>query len=259
MSRPSARVQLPDPIEQATHPLVLNSLGHTLILSDCHIPFHDKPTIEAAVKEGVRRNVKHVILNGDILDQLRLSRFDHSPDDHTFLLEITQGRQFLSYLRGKFPKARIFYKLGNHENRLLTYLASKAPALFGLDVLEFPYLLNFREYGVEYVADSVVIQMMGLNVLHGHEFRGGSAISPARSLLLKTRADALCGHFHRTDTFSDKSLLGETVTAWATGCCCQLKPKWLPFNRWGHGFAFVEVSKKGHKVENIRVVDGEMV
>lgn len=251
---PRLTPDLPVPLERLSRPFALDTPGWWLVLSDVHIPYHDPAAVRHAVKEAKRRKARGVVLNGDTMDFHALSRFDKSPDDARYNQEILAGRQFLAYLRGAFPRGRLVFKDGNHEERLLHYLWGKAPELFGLDLLTTPSLLEFERHGVEHVTDRRLITLGGLNVIHGHEYRGGGSVNPARGLFLRAMADVLCGHFHKTDHYHDKDITGTPRAAWATGCACGLTPYYLPLNRWTHGYALVEVGKKGgFVVENVRL------
>ena len=44
------------------------------------------------------------------------------------------------------------------------------------------------------------------------------------------------------------------TTAWSTGCLCNLRPEYAKFNRWNHGFAFVDIDKSGEfEVHNYKI------
>ena len=87
---------------------------------------------------------------------------------------------------------------------------------------------------------------------HGHEVgRGSGGQHPARWLVGRTGVSSLCGHFHRTDTHSIRTALGEYVHGFTIGALCQLSPDYLPRNQWNHGAAFVQVNADGsYLVEN---------
>jgi predicted phosphodiesterase len=258
----SAIPELPEPLRRNSAPFRLDALGWWLIVSDLHIPFHDKTTVDLAVAEARRRRAVGVLLNGDILDSHELSRFEKSPDDPRYPFEIAAGRQFLAYLRGRLPKAIIAYKEGNHDARLYSYLCSKAPALFGLEELSLPHLLHFGQHGVEHVGDLTVVQLGKLNVIHGHEYRPGiqAPVNPARGLFLRAKGNALTSHFHQTSEHHEPTITGKQQGTWSVGCACSLSPRYMPLNKWNLGFAFVDVGKQGaFRVENLRVLNGEVV
>jgi predicted phosphodiesterase len=257
-----ARVQLPAPVDKAYTPFAIDTPGTWLILSDVHLPFHDRRVVELAVTSATKSGARGVLLNGDILDSHELSTFDKTPEDPRYVDEIKAGKQFLAYFRDRLPKARIVYKDGNHEERLISYLTRRAPALFGLELLSLPSLLEFKTFGVEHVSDRRVIQLGRLNVVHGHEYRPNitAPVNPARGLFLRAKASAICGHLHQTSEHHEPTIAGKPLGCWSVGCACQLNPQYSPLNRWNHGFALVDVDAGGgFSVRNLRVLNGKTV
>src|SRR5574337_871565 len=114
--------RLPEPVDRSYHPFVIDDSGAWLVLSDVHLPYHDRQTIELAIRKAKRRRAAGVLLNGDILDSHELSSFDKDPTAPRYIAERDAGLAFLRYVRDRLPKARIVYKSGNHEDRLETYL-----------------------------------------------------------------------------------------------------------------------------------------
>src|SRR5262249_32958456 len=150
----------------------------------------------------------------------------------------------------------------NHEERLLHYLMSRAPALFGLDVLTMDSLLKLSACGVEYVGDRRVVQAGRLNVIHGHEYRPGitTPVNPARGRFLRAKSAALGGHFHQSSEHHEPTITGKPQGAWSVGCACGLSPPYMPLNRWNLGFALVHVGAQGDfEVRNLRVIGGQVV
>ena len=236
--------------------------GWWLVLGDVHLPYHDRVTLELAVKEAVRRKAKGVLLNGDLLDSHEVSDHDKDPRAPRYKEEIEYGRQFLAWLRGKLPRAEILLKEGNHEERLLRYIGNKAPALFGVEGVSLPEFLRVDDVGVEWVGGRRVVELGRLNVIHGHEYRGGvsTSVNPARGLYAKARSVALCGHWHRTSEHHDRDIRGKPEAAWSVGCACDLAPQYAPLNSWNHGMAFVHLGRDGwFEVENKRVYNGRLV
>lgn len=259
---PAKGPQLPDPFPQSYQPFVIDTPGVHLILSDSHVPFHDRGTIELAVEAARKRNAVGVLLNGDLLDSHELSDHDKDPSAPRYVEEIELGKRFLAWLRHRLPKSRIVYKLGNHEERADRYIIRRAPALFGLEGVNLQSLLRFDEYGVERVGERRVIQLGKLNVVHGHEYPGGvsSPVNPARGLYLKARSLALAGHHHRTSEHHAKDIRGRAEAAWSVGCSCFLSPAYRVLNDWNLGYALVEVSADGEfSVENKRVLGGKVM
>lgn len=253
--------ELPEAVDRDSVPYSLGE-GRWLVLADIHLPFHDRTTVELAVAQAQKRGVKGVLLNGDLLDFHELSRFDRTPDDPRYPDEIKKGREFLTWLRGKLPRAEVVWKDGNHEERLFTYLCRRAPELFGLDVLTIPNLLEFDKHQITYVTDKRVIRAGKLNIIHGHEYRPTiqAPVNPARGLFLRAKGNAICSHFHQTSEHHEPTIHGKPQGAWSIGCACGLSPLWMPLNKWNHGFAFVELFVLGEfAVRNLRVLNGEVV
>lgn len=251
----------PLPSDGPGSPLQISEAGNWLVLSDIHIPYFDKYTIEQAVKEGKRRRVDGIFLNGDVMDCASLSthkKYKRAPSYGE--VEIPMALEFVEYLRETFPKARILWKNGNHEERMLVYLMQKAAELADMKDLRIEEFLEFKRCGVEKVEDRRIVRLGKLNVIHGHELQGGGGVNPARWLFLKTCQVALCGHFHRTSEHFDRNMNDFLNACWSVGCMCQLHPHWNPLNKWNHGFAVVELNGKDggdFHVHNLRVHKGK--
>ncbi len=254
------KIELPKATKRDATPYHINREGRWLILSDIHLPQHDEAAILAAVNEAKRRGVVGVLFNGDLLDCHELSVHDKDPGALRYVDELRIGREFFAWMRSQFPKAEFVYKLGNHEERLGKYIIQRAPALEGIEGVDLPSCLDAKNYGLQIIRDKRLIRMGKLNVLHGHEYKGGGGVNPARWLFLRARSVAMCGHFHRTSEHHAKDISDHYQAAWSTGCLCDLKPLYAPHNEWNHGFAFSELSKDGSfTVDNIRVIDGKIM
>lgn len=251
---------LPAPCVSEYEPVRLPDAGKWLLLGDVHIPYHDPGTIRAAVAEGKRQGVTGVLLNGDVLDFYQISRFSRDPSKPRMKVEIEKGREFLAWLRSQFPRARIVFKEGNHDERLRTYLAERAPELFDLDDLQLVNLLRAADRGVEWVADKRVVTLGKLLVVHGHEYPGGGGVNPARWLFLRTGASSLCAHFHQPSYHPFRTADQREQGVWSIGCSCFLHPAYRPLNQWLNGFAVVTVEPGGHfRVDNRTVLSGGRV
>lgn len=178
----------------------------TGILSDIHIPFHDPAAVHAVVRGFTRflRNSDRdaILLNGDVCDFFSISRFDKNPTKSSLKKEIDLTRQFLGWLRQKFPRVRIIYKFGNHDEWFAKYIWRKAPELWGLPQMELPHLLTQAIGaqpaidGIEFLTNQERITAGHLDILHGHELGKGSIappVNPARGFFLKTMECTLAG------------------------------------------------------------------
>lgn len=237
------------------------SVKKVLVLSDIHFPYHDEEALRAAIDKGVSENVDCVLLNGDILDFYQLSDFSKDPSKPKMKVELEQGRWFMKALRQTFPKAPIYYKIGNHEERLQRWLRIKAPEWIDTDEFQINILLKFGEHKIQLIEGTTIIKAGNLNILHGHEYKGAGTVNPARNLYLKTKASSICGHYHRKSEFLTKNI-DETISGcWTTGCLCELNPEYMPKgNDWVHGFAIVNILTDGNfKVNNFCIINSDIV
>lgn len=257
-----AAAELPASWAEDYPPFALDGARRVLVLSDVHIPFHVPAAVEAAVEAGRKDAVDCVYLNGDALDFHQVSRYDHDGSKLTYTQEVESGKQFFRYLRGKFPKARIVFKEGNHEERLDKYILSRAPALFGLEDCTLGSLLGLAGLGVELVRDQRVVMAGRLRLIHGHEYGGGvnAPVSAARWLMLRARKPAMCGHLHQTSEQIESNIDGEQMATWSVGCLCGLSPKYRRLSqKTNHGFALLGLAASGEfEVRNLRVRNGKV-
>lgn len=242
-------------------PFDLTGSQRVLVLSDVHVPYHDKAALEAALEHGDEFQPDVVLLNGDIADFYRISRYVQDPERRNFGQEIEAVRAFLAHLRGRFPKARIVYKLGNHEERWWHYLWSRAPELLGVDFASFAGLVDAETHRVEIVDQQRPIRLGHLTVLHGHELPKGltNPVNPARGAFLRALDIVLMGHQHRTSEHTETTMGGKMITCWSTGCLCDLNPEYMRINRHNHGFATIRMDGDAFSVENYRIWKGQIL
>ena len=175
--------------------------------------------------------------------------------------EVNSIIQLLGYIRGKFPKARIIWKDGNHEERFWRYLKVKAAEFWGLEIFTLRKILELDDYGIEYIGEMRPIKLGKMYLLHGHEYKFpiSNPVNPARGLFLRAKTHALCGHFHQSSQHSDRDLSEKVITCWSTGCLCDLHPAYRPLNNWSHGFAIIDTDSTGaFHVDNLRIIDGRI-
>lgn len=229
------------------------------VLSDAHIPYHERGPLVEALRKCREWKPTHLVLNGDIADFFACSFWEKDPRKRDLANEIKTVQEFLGVVRKQFPKTEIIYKLGNHEERWERYLRVKAPEILGIPDFEIDKILRFDNYGVELVTDCRPIRAGHLNIIHGHEFRWGitSPVNPARGFYQRGKECCLGGHLHQPSSHSETSMNGIIITCWSTGCLCDLMPDYARFNKWSHGFATVEVDKSDvFEVHNYKCVNG---
>lgn len=253
--------EMPVSISRPTKALQVNGVNRVLIMSDMHIPYHDKNSIEAAVKFGREFKPNIIHLNGDIADFYAISRHDKDPR-REMKQELDAVRQFLYWLRKAFPKAQILYKIGNHEDRMERFLVKNAPVFLGVPDFEVAELLKFRDMGIELVKSLQLVRFGKLPVYHGHELPQGmsSPVNPARGLWMRVQETCVAGHWHRVSEHTEKTGISDKISScWSLGCLCDMKPDYASVNRWSAGFATVETDKGGEfEFHNKKIIQGRV-
>lgn len=227
------------------------------VLSDIHIPYHDRRVLETAVGYLRKRyTIDTFLLNGDFQDFHTISRWEREPKARSLADECKTGVDCLSWFRGQFRKAEFIYKLGNHCERLDKYIWNKAPELWGLSNVQLRSVLEFEKFGITEVGEQRPIMAGKLPIFHGHELPKGmsSPVNPARGAYMRTAHTMLMGHLHRPSTHTEPDMFKNDTTCWSTGCLCDLSPNYARLNKWCHGFCYVEVEADGaFNVHNFQI------
>jgi len=241
------------------HYYLPKELTNVLVLSDIHIPYHHIPAIEEAVNYGIIKKIDSILLNGDVLDCYQLSKFQPDPRERHFGEEIIAFQQFIKTLKGIFPDAPIFYKLGNHEERYEKTMITRCAEFLGIPIFEFENVLGCKELGVTVIKDQRIVHVGNLPVFHGHELQMKAvSVNPARTLFLKTHVSSMCSHLHRTSSHTEPSL-NEDITCWSTGHLGEPFPKYARINKWNWGCARIEKNSEGDfEVINVNLTKNKL-
>ena len=257
--RPRNPYNLPESDEAVYEPFNLKA-KRLLVLSDIHIPYHNIEALTCAFDFAKGEKPDAILLNGDTLDFFGLSRFSKDPKARSFAHELKTFKEFMDILKKTF-NAKIYFKIGNHEERYFHFLWMKAHEIVGVEEFELENIIKSRAEGIEIIKDKRIIKAGDLNIIHGHEF-GGSVFSPvniARGLFLKGKVSAMQGHNHCSSEHSESNMNGELTTTWSVGCLCELHPAYLPINKWNHGFAIVDIDGQNFEVRNKRIHKGKIL
>lgn len=258
------------------------------IISDVHIPYHDLDALNVALNEFKRVKVDTIVLNGDIIDCYNLSRWEKDPNKRNHAYEMELLTIFLDDLIKMFPKVEIVYKLGNHDERYEKFIYAKSPEFVGMHVMTWKHLLNLRfescahcngtgalngvecpncekgkvannvSRGIHLVKNKRIIKSGKLNIIHGHEIKVSSPVSPARAFALKAKANVIGGHLHQSSEVTYKDINGKISGAWSVGCMCDMHPDYAPINDWHHGFAYVISEGDDFEVFNHKIINGKI-
>lgn len=248
--------QLPPSLAEEWVPMDLGKNIRVAVLSDAHVPYHSEKALEAAVIELKSMNPNTVLINGDWSDFYQISRWQKNPKKRKFSDELKAIKESLAWLSYHFPKCRIVYKAGNHEERWNHFIWNRAPEIYDLPQMQIDELLELNNLGIEFVQDQRLVMVGKLPIAHGHELGRGifSPVNPARGAFLRTHHTILVGHSHQTSGHADTDLFHSETFIWSTGCLCDLTPEYARVNRWNWGCAFVEVDNDGcFNVTNLRI------
>lgn len=260
--RPRNPYNLPASDETEYLPYILKGHSRVALFSDIHVPYHNINAITAALDFCKKDKPDALLLNGDSLDFHGLSRFNKDPRKKNFKAELDTWKSLIEIFE-KELKCKIYYKIGNHEERYEHFLFSKAGEIIGLEEFELANILKARSKGIEIISDKRIIKANDLNIIHGHEFAQSvfSPVNVARGLYLRGKANAIQGHNHASSSHSERDLNGKQVTTWSTGCMCELHPAYMPINKWNLGFAMVDLdsNKKDFHVRNHVIYKGKVM
>ena len=226
-----------------------------LVIADIHIPFQDDLCLSSIMEYATQNRVDTFILDGDVIDFYKISRFVKNPSKKSVASEIAETKKFLSDLRQNFPEARIIYKQGNHELRLEHYIMSNASEIYDLVSDLLPVRLNFSGLNIEYITDPFRIGKLW--VLHGHEKPAGGNPEWVCNVMWQFVYDHfVVGHFHRTQEKIFKTIAGDTFCTNAVGYCAG-KMDYAILNKWNHGFCQVDFMSDGRfRTHNYKIENG---
>jgi predicted phosphodiesterase len=241
-----------------------------VIASDFHLPHEDILLVQKWIAWLETQTISHLILNGDVLDFEKISRW---PSSSTFTTKdtIARGNAFLDQVvpaaRARNPHARITWVDGNHCHRLTKYLQSNAGELVGLtngsgeEVVSIPHLLDLRGRGVSYRTYQQIVRLPGnLYVEHGDRVSKNSA-STAMNIVRDKGASVIVGHVHRVGAYYKKDRLG-LHRGIEGGCMCDLSPSYMTEDsaNWQQGFVIVDYTGESTWwAQQVLVQDGVFV
>lgn len=270
--RPYNPYSLPKSEEKEYVPHVIEGPQRIAALFDIHCPYHSIEALTAALEWLKAHEPTIVVIGGDFFDFYGLSRFLKDPDKRSPAEEIRTGIELLKAIYVALrPKNGVIFKMGNHDERFEHFLWQKMGEMAGLQDLEelkeitLENILRKRlgpDFPLAFVGDKRIIKAGNLNITHGHEFPSGisSPVNIARGLYLRAKANAMCGHSHKSSSHSETNINDEMIVTHSIGCLCELNPLYMPINSWNHGVALIELPEDGQAyVHNKRIKNGRIV
>jgi len=254
---------LPESYEEKREPFILpTSCNNILLISDLHIPYHNIEAVTIALDYGKKENVNTIFINGDLIDNHQISKFESDPKKRSVKQEFDATREFLVQLRKAFPKVLIYWLKGNHCIRWEKFLYSKVREIWNDDYFFLEERLQLNSVGVKILDDKVLVKAGKLSITHGHHiFKGAfTPVNPSRGAFLKAKQSLIVGHLHRPSHHPETDLDGKIISCWSTGCLCELRADYSPLvGNTMHGFAHLQIANDGdYTVKNYSIIKGKL-
>lgn len=248
-----------------------------VICGDHQAPFHDQGLHKAFCDWLALNQPDRGVLLGDLLDFPDISRHEDDPDNVASVNECLQvGYDILRDYLTASPNTTWQFLMGNHDQRIKTYIIKNASLLYNLSRVKTPqteeaeyvftleHLMRLDELGVEIVLtngtyeDAQVILSPHLAVRHGWIVRSGSG-SSALKTLEQTGYSIVVGHVHRQSlvyhTSHDIDRNTTTLVAAEAGCMCRINgqpddtgrrfPSYQVLPNWQQGFCVARLFPDG--------------
>ncbi len=162
-------------------------------IGDCHFPWACKKTLLAVYKR-LREFKPHIIIQlGDLYDLFSFTRFPRTHNLYTPRQELDLGQKDAALFWGSVahacPRARRIQLWGNHDDRAVKCILSKAPEYEHIVAQHMQTLMRFP--GVETVQDSGLVYFIDdVGYHHGYLLRGGAHAESFKH-------NIVVGHTHR--------------------------------------------------------------
>jgi predicted phosphodiesterase len=227
-----------------------------LVGSDFHGKEVDPFALEVFLDVADRTKPDVICLNGDILDFYEPSRWSSNPSR---LLDL-QGEidwvvdNVFRPLRELCPESQIDFFVGNHEYRLVRYLADTAPALASLDCLSFPELLKLKEFRINLVHNASSLDVNAKDYIEDWKVYGGcftvthgrfSGQYPAAKELAVQGGSGTSGHVHTPQYFCNPTDREPYADWLITPMMANREHHGKEFvqgpSRWITGFAYIDI------------------
>ena len=253
----------------------LEAGDYTIVAGDFHFPAQSNASIAILLEVIQRVRPKRLILNGDTVDLLAVSRY---PKDQRYTWdlrqEVTEFHKFLHMAHSissawgmEFVETEANHSGNGTASRWHRYLSDRVPVLYGHPKAEelldyqtwfYPEWCPIRLQDHAMVADELL-------VLHGDMVRKHAAYS-ARGHAEKWHSSVMHSHTHRMGSSLERiPAVGnrpeQVRRAYEIGCMCDLNPSYVSAPNWTNGFAIIAHGEElgGYGVELVNVVKDRAV
>jgi hypothetical protein len=248
---------------------IISFSDYALVIGDMHFGHEDQKVLDIFLATVAEINPKTIILNGDTLDLLSVSRY---PKDirHNYTLgeERKAYHQFLHSLVEVSGGAEILETNANHsgnsvEGRWWRYVSERLGELASLDDIreKFSYENVFMGEYQNHVKLVDYVQLTNdFVILHGDVVRKNGGYS-ARGMMDKWFTSLMHNHTHRMGSTAQRipgigNKKGKQLYGYENGCACSLKPIYASVPNWQQGFSIIGLDGDDFSVEQVMVNDG---
>ncbi len=237
-----------------------------MVCPDAHFPFVDKTAWKVFLKACKAVQPDVIVIIGDFLDCLSISRHAKKAKDEKFLSkELESGNDALDEICALMVK-RVIYIDGNHERRFSSYINENAPALDSLVSLKEK--LKLAERGIEHVPYGEFIRIGEMAFTHDV---GRCGVNAARQSLQDFGDNLTFGHSHRAQVVYGGTVEGKTHVCMNVGWlgdydAIDYRNRPTAKREWQHSFGFIYQDSKGVSYCNLVpiingscIVDGKLI
>lgn len=208
-------------------------IKHVLVGSDFHSQFVDPLALRVWLDVTKMVQPDGIVFNGDVVDFPSVGRYSQMPGAGSLSVqgEIDFARdRIIRPTLERAPKAWRTYHIGNHEHRLIRYLADTAPELADLRCLRWDRLFEIEDLDIEMVfggnwlapkqrdrnnnvRKTYKVYYDALCVMHGRSI----AQNAWKVELDRVGMSITCGHTHRPGVYWHGTLANPNLSATHTG------------------------------------------
>jgi len=257
-----------------------------LVVGDTHFGVHCEKTLNVFYKVVEETKPSKIILNGDTLDLLAVSKYTKDPRyTHAIMDEINAFWDFLKIIHDITANygTEILETNGNHsgngvEGRWWRYFSTSNEIK---ELLQIPHVAESLSYSSVFhpkwewsrlkLIDSdqenpSIVELPGeLFVFHSDIARKNGGMS-ARGNFEKHGVSSITNHTHRIGSTMQRapkfgSKQEKIYKNYENGCACKLNPTYVTSANWQNGFSIVNYNTKENisGVETVEVEDGKAV
>lgn len=239
--------------------------------------FHDRdldPFVMKVFLDTIKRTQPDiVVLNGDVYDNYEFSRFDQDPRQVNLQERFDFVReQILRPIREAAPEAQIDFIIGNHDHRVIRFMADRTPhirTVMNLVGIPFSRLLQLDEFKI--------------NLICRHDLSVYKPADTRKEILKNYKVYFDCftvsheedshfvlsgtsGHTHKPKLTTRVNELWGSTFWYTTGCMAKVDAEYVTgMNRYQNGFAVVHINPETKDVllesvvfsDNMAVVGGK--